>query len=142
MAVRCPKSERVPKTHTGYICVSLPRRGRGEVAKKLGLDPFGKSPKEDGERLTRPFKLIDGPPRQNVCFAVVKNVKSLGTSGYPASFAFTASLTFLPSTVFPASPAMVAFITLPMSFALVAPVSAIAAATAAATSSSEAEAGR
>ena len=34
------------------------------------------------------------------------------------SFAFTASLTFLPSTVLPASPAMTAFMTLPMSFAL------------------------
>ena len=29
--------------------------------KKLGLKPFGRSPKEDGERLTRPFKYIDGP---------------------------------------------------------------------------------
>ena len=59
-----------------------------------------------------------------------------------ASFAFTASLTFLPSTVLPASAAIVAFMTLPMSLALVAPVSAIAAATAAAISSSDAEAGR
>ena len=43
------------------------------------------------------------------------------------SLAFTASLTFLPSTVFPASPAITAFMTLPMSLALAAPVSAIAA---------------
>jgi hypothetical protein len=34
----------------------------------MGLEPFGRSPKEDGERLTRPFKVIDGPTRRNVCF--------------------------------------------------------------------------
>jgi len=28
----------------------------------MGPVPFGMSPKEDGERLTRPFKVIDGPP--------------------------------------------------------------------------------
>ena len=61
-------------------------------------------------------------------------MKSPGTRwlSYPASRLFTASLTFLPSTVLPASAAMTAFMTLPMSFALVAPVSATAPATAAA----------
>ena len=49
---------------------------------------------------------------------------------FTTSFARTSSLTFLPSTVLPASRAITAFITLPMSLALVAPVSAIAAATA------------
>ena len=33
----------------------------------MGLEPFGRSPKEDGERLTRPFKVIDGPSSENVC---------------------------------------------------------------------------
>ncbi len=37
------------------------------LRKKIGLEPFGRSPKEDGERLTRPFKVIDGPSGQNVC---------------------------------------------------------------------------
>ena len=58
------------------------------------------------------------------------------------SFAFTLSLTFFPSTVLPASPAMTAFMTFPISLALVAPVSAMAAVTAAAISSSDADAGR
>lgn len=39
----------------------------GVLGKKIGLKPFGPSPKEDGERLTRPFKCIDGPSGQNVC---------------------------------------------------------------------------
>jgi len=26
------------------------------LVQKIGLKPFGESPKEDGERLTRPFK--------------------------------------------------------------------------------------
>src|SRR6188508_1141969 len=99
-------------------------------------------PKEDGERLTRPFKVIDGWPGENVCRDFVKNVKSPGTNRIQPSLAFTVSLTFFPSTVLPASPAMVAFMTLPMSFALVAPVSAMAAATAATISSSDADAGR
>ena len=56
----------------------------------------------------------------------------------------TASFTRLPSTAFPlaASAASAAFITLPMSFADAAPVSATAFSTAAATSSSDTSAGR
>ena len=50
------------------------------LSKKLGLWPFGRSPKEDGERLTRPFKVIDGWPGQNVCLWFVKVVKSRGTN--------------------------------------------------------------
>ena len=72
----------------------------------MGLKPFGKSPKEDGERLTRPFKDIDGWPCQNVCIPFVKSVKSRGTSVQLVSLALTASLTFLPSTVLPARPAI------------------------------------
>ena len=48
------------------------------------------------------------------------------------SRALTASLTSLPSTLAPASVAIAAFMTLPKSFALVAPVSAMAAVTASA----------
>ena len=62
--------------------------------------------------------------------------------GAYASWAFTASLTSLPSTLAPASRAMAAFMTLPKSFALVAPVSAIAAVTAAAMASGLADGGR
>jgi len=45
-------------------------------SKKMGLKPFGKSPKEDGERLTRPFKVIDGWLGKNVCRSFVKFVKA------------------------------------------------------------------
>jgi hypothetical protein len=38
-----------------------------DLRKKIGLKPFGWSPKEDGERLTRPFKVIDVPSGKNVC---------------------------------------------------------------------------
>ena len=112
------------------------------VREKLGLRPFGQSPKEDGERLTRPFKHIDGPLAENVCTGFTKFCDNPVTKRHQPSFALTVSLTFLPSTVFPASPAMVAFMTFPMSLALVAPVSAMAAVTAATMSSSEADAGR
>ena len=64
--------------------------------------------------------------------------------GQPPSRLRAASLTFLPSTGFPMawSAAMAAFMTLPMSLADAAPVSATARSTAAATSASEASAGR
>ena len=62
----------------------------------------------------------------------------------PQPLCFTASLTRLPSAAFPpaASAASAAFITLPMSFGEVAPVSATACSTAAAISSSVTSAGR
>ena len=59
-----------------------------------------------------------------------------------ASLAFTFSLTSFPSTVFPASAVCTAFITSPICFAEVAPVSAIAASIAASSSASLAAAGR
>ena len=58
------------------------------------------------------------------------------------SFAFTVSLTIFPSALFPASLAIAAFITPPMSFIDDAPVSAIAAATAWSISSCEADCGK
>ena len=61
--------------------------------------------------------------------------------GY-VSWALTASLTSLPSTLAPASRAMAAFMTLPKSFAPAAPVSAMAAVTAAAMASGLADGGR
>ena len=60
----------------------------------------------------------------------------------PPSLARTSSFTRLPSTVFPASLAIAAFITFPVSLELVAPVSARAAITAASNSWSLAAAGR
>ena len=48
----------------GVPVANNPMRAEGQ---KIGLKPFGQSPKEDGERLTRPFTCIDGPPRENVC---------------------------------------------------------------------------
>src|SRR5436190_17461349 len=58
------------------------------------------------------------------------------------NFALTASLTARPSAFFPARWAIAAFMTLPMSFIEEAPVSATAASTAAAISSSEAACGK
>ena len=107
----------------------------------MGPVHFGSGPKEDGERLTRPFKVIDGRPGKNVP-VLCKGCEKWWDERNQPSFAFTVPLTFLPSTVLPASPAMTAFMTLPMSLALAAPVSAMAAVTAEAISSSDAAAGR
>ena len=82
---------------------------------------------------------------------VASMVKSFSVAGRPRqspetchapNFARTFSLTRLPSAFLPASLAMAAFMALPISFAVLAPVSAMAAATAASISSSLAAAGR
>ena len=65
-----------------------------------------------------------------------------GARAQAPSLRRTASLTACPSAFLPASFGITAFITLPMSFGEVAPVSAIAAATAASISSGVAAGGR
>ena len=121
---------------------------RKEVRSKKNGPSLSKGPKEDGERLTRPFTEYRRTPLPKCLPWNVKNKKTLRRQGrtpsvtehYP-SFRRTASFTVFPSAVFPASFGMTAFMTFPMSFAVDAPVSAIAAVTAASISSAVAAGG-
>src|SRR6185437_6379484 len=85
----------------------------------------------------RLWRLMQEPLITQVCHRPPK-----GRGSQALSLAFTASLTVFPSAFLPASFAIAAFITPPMSFIDDAPVSATAAATACSISSCEAACGR
>ena len=89
----------------GGHCPSTNIRTSSVNAAKKGLRPCGGSPKEDGERLTRPFKVYRRCGRGEMFDRGSDAGKSRGDERVRAqpSAARTASLTFLPSTVFPAS---------------------------------------
>src|SRR5438552_1911491 len=104
-----------------------PRRGATCAQKKKWAKTHRTTPSEDPRRKWIIRKGL-GRGKRGMGFGLLTAPN--GRASQELSFAFTASLTIFPSAFLPASLAIVAFITPPISFIEAAPVSAIAAATA------------
>ena len=130
-----------PAGHRGRA--NQPRRARqfGGCGGRGHPGPLHYGPKKRGPRWPADPKRRMGPVWKSHPLRRRRRAQKFSGTSY-FSCALTASLTSLPSTLAPASPAIAAFITLPKSLALVAPVAAMAAATASAMASGLADGGR